>query len=385
MLIHICNNFISSKVHSNLVKYISDISKVRQFIFVPIRTEEHRGIFDFSATDVDIVYRKCQGAVIRFFPLLKIIFTLLSLIYSLRGTDLRRAKVLAHTLWSDGCVAYLFSLLTGLRYSVVVRNTDVNWFIPKLPHYRWLIARIIAKADAVIFVSPAHRERFSQDFAHLYETAKIVKVIPNGVEEFWMQNINMVEYERPETITFVGRFDKNKNLDGLIAAAKLVRKDIKNLRLVLIGGTANDLATLIGSEEIPTWVECLGRIVDKAVIRDHYRNSRVFAAPSHTETFGLVYVEALTQGCPFIYTAGEGVDGFFNNAAYCKAVNSRNAPQIAAALLALLVQFRRGVSHELIKARISEFSWASIALQYVELMNVSSVNVNVDLDSRVFK
>lgn len=385
MLIHICNNFISSKVHSNLIKYISKILHVEQFVFVPIRAEGHRGLFSFSATHVDIVYRKCQGAFIRFFPLVKIIFTLLSFIYSLRGKNRREASVLAHTLWSDGCVAYLFSLLAGVRYSVVVRNTDVNWFIPKLPHYRWLIAKIIARADAVIFVSAAHRGRFSEDYPHLYKAAKIVEVIPNGVEDFWMQNLNTAECERPETVTFVGRFDKNKNLDGLLTAAKLVRNDINNLRLVLIGGTANDLAELIGSKEVPDWVECLGRIDDKETIKKYYRSSRVFAAPSHTETFGLVYVEALTQGCPFIYTAGEGVDGFFDNASYCKAVNSRNASQIAAALIALLRQFPRGVSHELFKGRTSEFSWASVASRYVHLLNMTVEGEDIESDCRVFK
>lgn len=33
--------------------------------------------------------------------------------------------------------------------------------------------------------------------------------------------------------------------------------------------------------------------------------------PSKAETFGLVYVEAMLQGLPILYTKNEGIDGFY--------------------------------------------------------------------------
>lgn len=33
--------------------------------------------------------------------------------------------------------------------------------------------------------------------------------------------------------------------------------------------------------------------------------------PSHKETFGLVYAEAMSQGLPIIYTKNQGFDGQF--------------------------------------------------------------------------
>ena len=65
-------------------------------------------------------------------------------------------------------------------------------------------------------------------------------------------------------------------------------------------------------------------VVDKTDIRPNYRGNAaelakvmrqcaVFAMPSIYETFGLVYLEALSQNLPVIYTRGQGIDGLFDN------------------------------------------------------------------------
>ena len=42
-----------------------------------------------------------------------------------------------------------------------------------------------------------------------------------------------------------------------------------------------------------------------------YRLNDIFVMPSKTETFGLVYAEAMSQGMPIIYTKNQGFDGQF--------------------------------------------------------------------------
>jgi glycosyltransferase involved in cell wall biosynthesis len=49
----------------------------------------------------------------------------------------------------------------------------------------------------------------------------------------------------------------------------------------------------------------------KEKLLNNYRNSDIFIMPSYNETFGLVYIEAMSQGLPIIYTQNEGVDGYF--------------------------------------------------------------------------
>ena len=372
MLLHICNNFISSKVHANLIRSIAGAIGLQQFVFVPIRTELHRGLFGFALPNVEITYKKCQGRVLRFFPLLKILVTLVAFLRSTRDKKLNGARVLAHTLWSDGCVAYFNKVITGVPYSVVIRNTDINWFVPKLPHYRWLIARILGSAEAVVFVSLAHRRRFEKTYPDLYAAAGSIEVIPNGVEEFWLENLVGSQIVRGPVVTFVGRFDRNKNLGGLIEAVQLVRKQILNLKLVLIGGSSKELSTLLSEPHIPAWVECLGKVTDMHEIRDRYRETKVFALTSHTETFGLVYIEAMSQGCPFVYTENEGVDGFFDDAAFCTAVNPSCPEEISNGIVDLMRRYPDGIEIDDVRARMHEFKWTSIAERYLTILRLGS-------------
>jgi glycosyltransferase involved in cell wall biosynthesis len=52
-------------------------------------------------------------------------------------------------------------------------------------------------------------------------------------------------------------------------------------------------------------------ISDFTALSAIYQRCHIFVMPSVKETFGLVYIEALSQGLPIIYCKGEGVDGFF--------------------------------------------------------------------------
>ena len=59
----------------------------------------------------------------------------------------------------------------------------------------------------------------------------------------------------------------------------------------------------------------------------------LFIMPSLNETFGLVFIEALTQNLPIIYTIHEGVYGYFEDNKYGVAVN----PKILTILLKQLI------------------------------------------------
>ncbi len=60
------------------------------------------------------------------------------------------------------------------------------------------------------------------------------------------------------------------------------------------------------------------------------------ALPSHNETFGMVYVEALLCGIPILYSRGIGIDGFVDWISAKAGVDPSSAESIAEGLKHLL-------------------------------------------------
>jgi glycosyltransferase involved in cell wall biosynthesis len=58
--------------------------------------------------------------------------------------------------------------------------------------------------------------------------------------------------------------------------------------------------------------------------------------PSYPETFGLVYIEALSAGLPVIHSRNSGIDGYFEGKGIALAVDHRSPVAIAQAMANLL-------------------------------------------------
>lgn len=88
----------------------------------------------------------------------------------------------------------------------------------------------------------------------------------------------------------------------------------------------------------------------------------LFVMPSHSETFGLVYLEALSQGLPVLYTKGQGIDGVFT-ASVGEAVNSRSVSSIGDGIKKIIQKYDSYKSID----DMSGYSWFSIAKKYKQI------------------
>jgi len=101
-------------------------------------------------------------------------------------------------------------------------------------------------------------------------------------------------------------------------------------------------------------------------LRSIFKENNFFVMPSKAETFGLVYIEALLQGLPILFTKGEGIDGYYDNS-IGERVNDSTVQEIQNKLQDLL-------SNENIYNfdldRISKnHDWKGIALKYSDIYN----------------
>jgi glycosyltransferase involved in cell wall biosynthesis len=364
-VVHICNNYTSSKVHALIAENMAGFFK-RQTFIIPVRTKQELQVAEQSTDGITLMPVFFRNSVIRFFPLSKAFYVFLICFRRISGSfEAGKAKlIIAHNFWSDGVVAFVYCLFSSASYTLVVRNTDINIFIPKLPHYQWLMKFMIARANALVFVSEAHRKLFAERFPRLYARAQRVEVIPNGISDFWLDS-ETDNCPRLEKVCYVGRFNKNKNLVRLVDACEQLLNEFPSLELVMAGGDNSELERILG-KPVPAFVRTLGLIEDDRILRDVYRSSRVFAMPSLTETFGLVYLEALSQGCAVVCTEFQGIDGMFD-LPYVRSVDPLSVDQIREAVGDLLA-YENGVWGQEMNEHLQNFSWRRIGQVYSEVV-----------------
>jgi glycosyltransferase involved in cell wall biosynthesis len=135
-------------------------------------------------------------------------------------------------------------------------------------------------------------------------------------------------------------FYKNKNATGLMRAiARLIPRHPDLVLEIIGGGDAEAFATL--SEQAaslaPDRIRLLGPRAH-AEVPALFNGSSCMALPSHRESFGMVFVEALLAGCPVLGPAGFAIDGYLPDGLVGLFVPSRDEAEIAEALDRLLYE-----------------------------------------------
>lgn len=366
-VLHLCNDFTYSKVHTELYQKL-DQQGLTQTIYSPIRKKELEGLNRFEGKNTQIIYSHILKPLHRVFFNIKIDRIVKDIA---RKTDLSEITcVHATNLFSDGAVAMRLKQQYGIPYIVAVRNADMNAFLKYAPYLWWVHRAVIKEADRVISISPALQNRLNRHWT-LRGMRDIVKaknlVIHNGISDYWLQHLNTGrdQHCRNHHVLFVGNFDRNKNVVRLAKAVLTLKKEIPDIHLDLVGGTGcmeQEVLTMV--KQHPDTLAYRGKIYDKTILQGVYQENSIFAMPSKTETFGLVYIEALSQGLPVLYTKGEGIDGLFDESVG-EGVRPASVSDIEQALLKMLT--RPDQYHPLPNERFADFDWNTIAQKYLNV------------------
>lgn len=282
----------------------------------------------------------------------------------------------AHYLFSAGGVAWKLKQTWGIPFVAAVRSTDdylFRWAI----HLRQFGCGILNAASRIVFLSPAIRDKILHNYVPSALRACIAaksEVVPNGVNDFWHEN----KFVRPEPLRrkirllFVGEFTRRKNIEMCVAVTRLLRERGRDATLKIIGGGATEARVRklarkhADSVEVQPWLE------SKTDLMTAYRQADIFLMPSFHETFGLVYVEAMSQGLPVIYSRGQGIDGYFTDGTVGFRCDPASAPDIGARVEAIVQNYPR-FSQRCV-ASLSRFSWKTIAPAYEEMYRAALIN-----------
>ncbi len=373
-VLHLSNDFAGSTVHAELYQRL-DAEGVSQIIYCPVRHPNLMGRNAFEGENTEIIYSPILKKIHRLLFHLKI-STLVKDVE--KKMDLSKVELVhATTLFSDGAVALQLKKKYGIPYVVAVRNTDINVFMRYMPHLWNVHRQVIREAEKVIFISPNLQRRVTRHWTLKGLTELLDQkgvVIANGLNDYWLENRCITPARQSHSVCYVGKFDSNKNVLRLMDVVLRLRADIPDLTLHLVGGGGeNEQRVIQLVHQFPDCLICHGPIYDKPLLQSIYQQCSVFAMPSKKETFGLVYLEALSQGLRVLYTRGEGIDGLFEKRVG-EAVNPYSEKEIEAALSRLL---RQPDAYNTLYANDFEpFRWESIAHRYSEIYHHIIYKVN---------
>ena len=163
----------------------------------------------------------------------------------------------------------------------------------------------------------------------------------------------------------MGDFTPNKNIAGIVAALQMLRAQHDASLTVVGGGSDVDGAVQrLLAQHASRGVTALGRIRDRQRLQALYREHDILVMPSFHETFGLAYIEALSQGMPIVHSRGQGVDGYFAPGTVAAAVDPADPASIAAGIGALAARLP-GVRADCLR-QARRFAWGEVGETYRE-------------------
>lgn len=361
-VLQICNDFYGTKLYKHLFETLRK-RNIENVVFVPAEKDSA-----IEMQEKNVYLCKCFKSWERYFFYHKerTIFEALKESVLLQNTiNLSHA----HTVFTNGFLAYKLYEIYQIPYIVTVRNTDINLFFKYRWNLRHIGVTILQKAKYITFLSPKYRDACLESYipTRMYKEFKQKSIIiPNGIDDFWHINSPSIEKKRQDkrmNLIYAGDINKNKNIVTTIQACKKLRYLGYDIVLI-VAGKLKDPKYAACLEE--PFVEYHGFCTQQKLM-ELYRKADIFVLPSHKETFGLVYAEALSQGLPVIYTKNQGFDGQFAEGEVGYHVVYNDADQIVETIKKIYENYDQLRQNAIKKSE--KFKWDRISGVYEELYN----------------
>lgn len=207
-----------------------------------------------------------------------------------------------------------FALYKKLKAPIAVRvSTTFSQIMNEHYPFKSRVMDLIAKIE-IAFIKRnkyvlTHAQSHALELELLYGIdAKRFEIIPHGVN---LPDItDDITTNEIIKILYTGRLEYRKGTDVLLAAIPLVLQKAPNVLFQLIGSdTGNDYQKRFRTdnpEAVLQKVIFSGK-VNHNKLSQAYRSCDIFVAPSRYESFGLIFIEAMSYGKPVIGCSVGGV------------------------------------------------------------------------------
>jgi len=227
--------------------------------------------------------------------------------------------------------------------------------------FRNMFKKYAQKLHGLIAVSETPRDTFLPYIPGEYA------IIPNGVdlERFNPQVPVFNEFcNRKNKILYLGRLDRRKGLIELINALPIVREEIKDALLIVVGKgpLEDDCRKLVRDLNLSDAVIFKG-YAKRDDIPSYYSSCDVYCSPAlGGESFGIVLLEAMAVGKPVVCSRIPGYDRVIIDGYNGLFFDPKNPDDIAQKIVNVLKNSE--LKNKLInngKEFVKDYSWQSVA------------------------
>ena len=367
-VLHICSDYSQQKLYKELIIELSK-KGIKQTVYIPVRSISQVGKFDITGIEnVKVIYSHILSFKHRLLYHIKIktIFADIE-----KQVDLKTFNIVhAHFLFSDGGVAYKIKTKYSIPYIVAIRNTDVNVFFKYMLHLRVFGREIIKASKNIVLITPAYQSLLVERYVPEKFSKSIMDalIVPNGLCPDWLEGtvLSCAQTLVPLKLLYVGNFSRNKNVIQLLKVIKNFSHKM-DVELTMAGGGGNDhesVLNLLKGQEFG-FAKYIGRVEGLSAMKQLYSQHHIFIMISKLETFGLVYLEAMSQGLPVIHTTGQGIDGYFENSSFAIPVNPHSEREVINAIERIVNNYE--IASREAKKASNSFLWEEIAKKYIKL------------------
>ncbi|MCU1550894.1 MAG: glycosyl transferase group 1 [Glaciihabitans sp.] len=201
--------------------------------------------------------------------------------------------------------------------------------------YRMLATYVLSRIDRIAFGSPAAQALYADQLASRRRPVaqRVILALPAPAPDAF-DNV-----KTPHSVAFLGAFSERKGFPLVIEAWPLVREQVRDATLVLLGkGALRDAAVQFAAAD-----SSVRLILDppRDEIAAELATARVLVLPSQPsptwrEQIGLPVVEALAQGCLIATTDQTALSAWLTEHGHEVVPQTADARSVAAAIVRLL-------------------------------------------------
>lgn len=342
-LVHICSFYWTNPVHERLFTELHAQTGLKQIVVVPLKTASLKA----EARPVDF------GRIVQ----LDCLNLLTSASSRHRGNKTVRAMrshgiwnelaaltvvcVHAHSAYMDGFAARRVARFVGAPYCLTFRMTDTDFCFRHRPWATAFMRPLARGADALLAISHGDLGRVADRLG--IEPGRMAW-LGSGVDDECIARA-LAAKPRPAdgalvfaTTGKLGYAYKRVDLTVRACALAAARLGVADWRLRVLGMTHEEYARTHGRDvdegPLRRHVEFLGRIESRTAVLELLAQASQFVLPSK-ETFGITFLEAVSQCTPIVWLRGYAVDGVFGEVWVGEAAQAQTVTHVADAIVAV--------------------------------------------------